>query len=986
MKLINLFVAVFVPLFLSACGGGTSGSDAGTPTLGGGGSTALFTTAPSNLAVPLGSSSVQFTIGGGKPSYSVTTSDPTVASISVTGSSFVVSGLAGGSAIISIKDAVGAKVTLSVAVNISIIDLFTSAPASLTIAVGATTQQFTVNGGSAPYSVSSNDLTIASAGINGSRFIVNGVAGGKTAVTIKDAVGAFISIDVTVGSNSALYTTAPSQISVPVGAARSYVIAGGAAPYVATSSDANVASAVVTGAGLSISGIALGSTNVVVRDAIGAAVTIAIKVGSSASGSPLFTTAAADIVVAAGTKPSYAVGGGTGPYIVSSSNAAVAMAEVSGSTLSISGIAVGRAKIALLDAAGARVEINVVVGTGPVVELYTTAPGSVTLANGASQTYTVGGGVGPYVASSSNVGVVTSSLNGSTLTVAGVRSGPSQVSIFDSAGKSVSINITVSASTAFFTTAPDNVSISIGEVPLYTVSGGVAPYVATSSNTSVATVSQSPGAVTIAGVAAGVAKVSVRDSSGGLIIVNVTVLAGVALSTTAPVAVTIAPSAPGNVASYVIAGGVRPYFASSGNATVVEAVASDASLTLRAISSGSATVQVRDSAGAAVSIAVTVAAVPALYTYAPSAVTLATGVSASYGVGGGTPGYTPTSSDARVAQVSQLGASLTISGKAAGTATVTVRDSVGSSVLITVTVGSPIKLFVSAPSAVTILPTPAASLPAVPALTQSYSVGGGEGPYTAASSNSSIATAGINASTLSITGVAAGSASVVVSDALGATVTIAVTVTPAASIPLAVTPLDATAAVGDTLTFTISGGDPKYNVVINNASVATITNPLPPNSEGTFTAMLLNAGATTIAVIDAKGQTQTIKLTVTQVQPLLRLSPSSIAVSELNKEDIVLNIYGGAGLYSVFTSDMSLSKVSVDPTNATVTVKVGAAGNRCITPASLGYLPPGGSNSKLYGDWSITFGSVGVVVTLVDGSGRSTNSALIIVDNATTCP
>ena len=180
------------------------------------------------------------------------------------------------------------------------------------------------------------------------------------------------------------------------------------------SSDASVASAVVSGAGLSISGVASGSTNVVVRDANGTVVTIAAKVGSSATGSPLFTTAAADIVVAVGTKPVYAIGGGTGPYTVGSSNAAVVTAEVSGSTLSISGVAVGSAKIVLLDAAGAKVEINVVVGTGPVVALYTTAPGSVTLANGASQTYTIGGGVGPYVASSSNTSVATASLTGST--------------------------------------------------------------------------------------------------------------------------------------------------------------------------------------------------------------------------------------------------------------------------------------------------------------------------------------------------------------------------------------------------------------------------------------------------------------------------------------------------------------------------------------------------------------------------------------------
>ena len=977
---IKTWLAGLCVVALLGCGGGSGSTDAGVPVLGGGAGassgtvTALFTTAPGNLTVPPGSSTALFTIGGGKASYSVTTSNPSVASVAATGDTFLINGLAGGSATVSIKDAAGAEVTVAVTVGVSGVSLFSSAPASVTVAVGAATQQYTINGGSPPYSVTSNDLTTASVGINGSKFIINGVAGGKTLVTIKDTVGASVSIDVTVGSNSALYTTAPSQISVPVGVTRSYVIAGGAAPYVAASSDANVAAAVVSGAALTISGIASGSSNVVVRDANGTVVTIAAKVGSSASGSPLFTSAAGDIVVAAGTKPLYAIGGGTPPYIVGSSNSSVAMADVNGTTVSIGGVAAGSAKIVVLDAAGARVDINVVVGTGPVVALYTTAPTSVNLANGASQTYSIGGGVGPYAGSSSNTSVAMVSLTGSTFTVAGAGSGAAQVSVFDSAGKSVSISIAVSAATAFFTTAPDTVSVSIGAAPLYAVGGGIAPYLATSSNASVATVSQGPGTLTIAGVAAGLAKVTVRDGSGVIITINVTVPAGAALSTTAPSAVTIAPSAPLNEAFFVIAGGVPPYLASSANATVVEATVSVASLKLKGVSPGSSIVQLRDSAGSTVPIAVTVGALPALYTFAPTAVNLATGVSAFYGVGGGSPGYTSTSSDTRVASASLVGASLTIKGEAAGTATVTLRDAVGSSVLINVTVGSPIKLFVSAPAAVTVTPKGM----------QSYSVGGGEGPYMVASSNAGIATASVTASSLNITGVASGSASVVVSDALGATVSIAVTVTPAASIPLAVTPLDATATVGDILTFTISGGDPDYNVVINNASIATIK-PAIQKSEGTFTATLLNAGATTIAVIDANGQTQTIKLTVTQVQPLLRLSPSSIAVSELDKAAIILNIYGGAGAYSVFTSDLSLSSVSVDQIKATVTVTVGTAKNRCITPFSVGYLSPG-QNSKIYGDWGLTFGSVGVVVTIVDGSGRSTNSALIIVDNAITCP
>ena len=65
---------------------------------------------------------------------------------------------------------------------------------------------------------------------------------------------------------------------------------------------------------------------------------------------------------------------------------------------------------------------------------------------------------------------------------------------------------------------------------------------------------------------------------------------------------------------------------------------------------------------------------------------------------------------------------------------------------------------------------------------------------------------GTFASAFSISGAAAGSAQVVVRDAVGATVSIAVTVSPSAVVPIDVLPGDATGAVGDNLTFVVTGG------------------------------------------------------------------------------------------------------------------------------------------------------------------------------------
>jgi hypothetical protein len=977
MTILQRLISMFFLLALAACGGG--GGSAGTSVLGGGGgsgsgaATALFTTAPSSLTLAVGSTSAQFSISGGTPGYSVATSNAAVATVQASGTTFTINAVSGGSAVVSIKDSIGGEVTVNVATAASGVALFSTAPAGVTVAVGGTTQSYLISGGSPAYSVISSDAAVASVGVNDSQFVVNGVSGGTATVTIKDSAGAGTTVAVTVGSATKLFTTAASSVTIVSGSSQTYAISGGAAPYTASSSNGGLTSATVSGSVLTITGIASGSASVVVLDGAGSSVQIAVVVSSSGTGvsAALFTSASASIVVAPTTRPTYLIGGGTGPYTVSSSNTTVASASVSGSTtLAVTGVGAGSATLVVSDALGAKVTVNVVVGTAQVVALYTTAPASATLAAGSSQTYAIGGGVAPYAVTTSNPVLATVSVTGSTFTVSAATGGNAQISVFDSTGGSVSFAVAVPVGGALFTTAPAIVAVAINRALNYTIGGGTAPYVATSSNVSFATASVSGATLTLSGLSTGSAQVVVRDAAGAQLTISANVAAANLLATSAPSAITIAPA---SAATYQISGGVGPYFASSTNLTAASGAVSGSTLTIAAVASASTSVVVRDSAGNSVSIAVTVSPVPPLYTSAQSSVTMAKGASPIYFIGGGTAGYSASSSNASVATASVSANSLTINGVSNGTANVLLLDAVGNTVTIAVTVGPSIALFSSAPASITILPSG----------TQSYTLGGGSAPYFVASSNSGFATASASGSTLTVTGVAAGSVSVVVTDAVGVSLTVAVTVTPAASIPLAVTPLSVSASVGDVLTFTVIGGNAPYTVTVNNSTVAQASVSSVGASGGTFTTNLLNAGATTVAVIDSKGQTQTISLTVTQVQPLLRLSPSSVAISELDSQVVVMNIFGGVAPYKVYTSDTNLSSVTVSGT--AVSVGLGANGNRCITSSTFGYLAPI-SNSKIFGDWTVNFGTVGVIITVVDSTGRSSNGALIIVDNATTCP
>jgi hypothetical protein len=156
------------------------------------------------------------------------------------------------------------------------------------------------------------------------------------------------------------------------------------------------------------------------------------------------------VTIAPGASASYSIAGGTGPYAVTSSDTNVIKVSISGTTLTILGIASGTAKVAITDSGGQKVTIDV---TAPhvldtAVELFTTAPTAVTLPPGGIVTYQIGGGKAPYAVSSVNPAVVTASVNGSIVTIDALwqhtaSSAPTQIAIVDALGQRVTTSVTV---------------------------------------------------------------------------------------------------------------------------------------------------------------------------------------------------------------------------------------------------------------------------------------------------------------------------------------------------------------------------------------------------------------------------------------------------------------------------------------------------------------------------------------------------------------
>ena len=325
--------------------------------------------------------------------------------------------------------------------------------------------------------------------------------------------------------------------------------------------------------------------------------------------------------------------------------------------------------------------------------LFTTAPDVLTLGVGAAQEFSIGGGVPPYTAVSNNAAVGTSGVRDARLTIGGVSSGSSEITVRDSLGISIKIGLIVSDGgvRALFTNSASDIVVASGNpnAQIYTVGGGAAPYSATSSNATVASASLLGDSLKITGLMAGTANIVVLDKSGVRLTIAVTVptVSNLALFTTSPSAVTVAIGAsPG----YSVGGGVGPYTATSSNANVATVLLAGNNFTISGIVTGSANIVVRESTGAVVTLVVTVpvASTLALFTTAPSTITVAIGASPGYSVGGGIGPYTAISNNAGIAITSLMDSNLAITGVAVGSAIISVRDNAGTVVNINVIIGT----------------------------------------------------------------------------------------------------------------------------------------------------------------------------------------------------------------------------------------------------------------------------------------------------------
>jgi len=351
---------------------------------------------------------------------------------------------------------------LNVATAINGLTRVVVTPETATLAAG-TSLQYLASGGTAPYTWSTSDATVAS--INPVTGLLDALASGQTTVTATDGNGITGSAQVGVTT----VVVSPDTATLLVSDTLQFSAVGGTAPYSWRVSDSAVAS-IDTNTGL-LTALALGTVQVTGTDANGI---------TDATGSITVSDIAISpdtALLGAGDTQQFTVSGGVAPYSWSTGNRAVASIDAAGL---LTGVGAGTTIVTVTDATG------VFISTGDItVRVVNVAPETATVIIGDTLSFSANGGAAPYTWAVSDANVASIDANG-VLTAIAV--GTLQVTATDADGfVGSSADITVSDNHIIVIT-PNTARVRRFGSLQFSATGGPGPYTWSLSNRNAGTI------------------------------------------------------------------------------------------------------------------------------------------------------------------------------------------------------------------------------------------------------------------------------------------------------------------------------------------------------------------------------------------------------------------------------------------------------------------------------------------------------------------
>jgi hypothetical protein len=727
-------------------------------------------------------------------------------------------------------------------------------PSTKTLAVG-NSATFAALSGVSPYAYS---LVSGGGGIDASTGVYTAAASAGTA-TVRVTDSASNTADAVVTINAAL-AISPTAKSLAVNNTFSFTATGGVAPY-AYDLAAGTGTIHAT-SGLYTAPAAAGTATVRVTDSLGNIATAAVTVNAALAISPSVPA------LGAGNSTAFSASGGVSPYTYAVVSGAGSIHATTG--VFTAGGAAGSVTVRVNDSLGNTSDASVTVNATLSI-----SPSTQVLAVGNTVTFAGSGGVTAYAyAVVSGVGAIDATTGVYT---APATAGSAIVRVTDSLGNVSDATVTVNAALAI---SPSTKTLAVNNVFAFGASGGVAPY-AYSKVSGTGTIDASSGAYT-APAAAGTATVRVTDFLGNTSDATITVNAALAIS---PSSKTLSI---GNAFTFSASGGVPSYaYAVSAGVGTINA-ATGAYTAPGAI--GTATVTVTDGFGNTSSAAVTVSGGLAL---SPSAKTLAVNNVTTFVASGGVSAY--------VYSVASGGGSIDASTgvytapAASGTAIVRVTDALGNVSDAAVTINAALAI------------SPSTRSLAVDNVF-AFAATGGVSPYTY---SIQAGTGTVNASSGAYTApAAAGTATVRVTDAFGNVSDAAVTINAA----LAISPSSLSLAVGNSTTFTATGGVLPYAYAVS-AGTGTVG-----ASSGLYVAPGAS-GTATVTVTDAFGNTSSSAVTIGAA---LQISPATLVLIGGNSAT-----FSASGGVSGYTYSIASGAGTIDASTGVYTSAM-TSGNQTI--------------------------------------------------------
>ena len=652
-KLMGL-LGIVLALLLSSCGGG--GGYAGDT-----GPTNELRMSPllSALSLPLGYFSDAAKITQGVGPYHVTSSTNAAEAEILPDGTLRVWGMSPGTSTVAVQDSSVSQKTISLTVDVKVTPLNASVGSELFLNAGET-RTFTISGGVAPYSVVSNNNSIATVVSQvGGAITVLGRSKGSAVLLVTDGTGATLQVLVTV--NAVDFGVSPDKGAGQVGTNFVLTVVGGVGPYFAISSAPSVASiAGVEGSVVNVRLNAEGTSVVTVLDSTGQNFPVELTVTDTVPPLRISPTAATGNV---GTRLVYTIIGGVSPYTAISSNPAVAAASVSGSLANVSLVGAGSGTITVRDAKGQTVAATVTATIAPVTPTppaptLTVSPATWSGQVGTNLVLTVTGAIGSITATSSNPSLATASVSGSTVSVALVAAGVSTITVLDSNGRRATAVITGTVeATQPLEVSPPSGSGRVGTSMVLAVVGGKAPYSVVSSYPDVVTATVSGSQVNASFVTAGTSTLTIVDAAGAAVAVPMT------STSTVPELAVNPPSATGQVGTSMdltIVGGQGPYSAVVANSAVALVNLTGNTIRVDFVSAGSTTALVRDAIGQQLNVTLTATFNAVELTVSPTSVADYVGKTVVFTVGGGTGPYTAVSSNPQMATTSVNGSTVSV--------------------------------------------------------------------------------------------------------------------------------------------------------------------------------------------------------------------------------------------------------------------------------------------------------------------------------------